>query len=210
MTADKTTKLKKIYLDLESQKISLPLGDYDEPIVPGVGNVESKVIFIGEAPGRHESVKGEPFVGRSGQLFTKVIEGLGIKRADVYITNIVKIRPPENRDPTEDEILAFKPYLDREIQLIAPLLIVTLGRLSMGKFLPKAKISQLHGRLHRLLWNGDPLYILPMYHPAAALRSTNTKKTFESDLAKIPAVLKWIEDKKDAGMWENVATEVLM
>ncbi len=207
---DKKSQLKQLYQDLEAKKTSLPLGDINEPIVPGIGDPESKVLFIGEAPGFHESQQLEPFVGRSGQLFTKVLEGMGIQRKSVYITNIVKIRPPENRDPTPEEIIAFKPYLDQETQIVAPELIVTLGRLSMGKFLPDVKISQVHGRLHRVLWNDQQLHILPMYHPAAALRNPTTKASFEEDLAKIPKVLAWIEKQKAQGKWENEVKEALL
>lgn len=193
---DKKTQLDQVFVDLAKIKTSLPLGDSDEPIVPGIGDPLAKIMFIGEAPGYYESIKREPFVGRSGQLFTQVIENLGIARKSVYISNIVKIRPPENRDPLPEEILAFKPFLDREIMIIDPEIIVTLGRFSMAKFLPEVRISQVHGRLHRVNWQEKKLNILPMYHPAAALRSTQLKLSFEADFAKLPKIMTWLAEQE--------------
>lgn len=185
-------KLDEIYSELEKDLPKLPLGDSGEPTVPGDGNAEAEIMFIGEAPGYNESVQRKPFVGRSGQLFIKTLEAVGYPRPDVYITNIVKVRPPENRDPTPEEILAYKPYLDREIAAISPKIIITLGRLSMGKFLPGVKITQVHGRLHKVNWNNSTLFILPMYHPAAALRGTQMQQAFVTDFQKIPKILEWI------------------
>jgi DNA polymerase len=146
----------------------------------------------------------------SGQLFTKILEAQGIPRKSVYITNVVKIRPPENRDPTPAEITAFRPYLDEEITTIAPKLIITLGRFSMGKFLPDVKISQVHGRLHRVLWNGRSLYVLPMYHPAAALRNPEMCRSFEQDFAKLPKILTWIDEHTQEEHWQHDVQEALL
>ena len=126
-----------------------------------------------------------PFVGRAGQLLDTMIEGIGWKRADVYITNIVKRRPPENRDPLPEEIAAYKPHLTRQISIIKPKLIVTLGRFSMNYFLPDAKITRDHGRP---LMVGDQM-IFPVYHPAAALRATSMMEILRDDFKKIPKVL---------------------
>ena len=115
----------------------------------------------------------------------------------------MKVRPPENRDPTPEEIRAYKPYLDKEIEIIQPKLIITLGRFSMAKFLPDVRISQVHGRLHRVKWNDQTLYILPMYHPAAALRGTEMKNAFLKDFQKIPKVLAWIESQVGAAEQEE-------
>lgn len=186
-------KLDAIYADLEKNLPNLPLGGVSgEQTVPGDGNPEAEIMFIGEAPGYNESVERKPFVGRSGQLFIKTLEAVGYPRPQVYITNIVKVRPPENRDPTPDEIAAYRPYLDQEIEAIQPKLIITLGRLSMGKFLPEVKISQVHGRLHKVNWKNTKLFVLPMYHPAAALRGTQMQKSFVEDFQKIPKILEWI------------------
>lgn len=186
---DRLAALKK---KLEKDKPLLPLGDSEEPVVPGDGSAESAIVLIGEGPGYHESVQRKPFVGRSGQLLNQTLADVGFPREQVYITNIIKIRPPENRDPTPAEILAFKPYLDEEIEIIEPQLIVTLGRYSMGKFLPNVKISQVHGRLHQVNWNGKNLFILPMYHPSAALRNPATKEAFVKDFQKLPKIMAWI------------------
>lgn len=192
----KAEALAALYAKLERDLPTLPLGSIGEKLVPGDGNPDSQILYIGEAPGFFESQQGKPFVGRSGQLFVSTSQALGYPREKVYITNIVKIRPPENRDPLPAEIAAYKPYLDQEIEIIQPKLIVTLGRFSMQKFLPLVKISQVHGRLHRAKWGQKVLYILPMYHPAAALRNPQTKEAFVSDFQKIPKILSWIEENQ--------------
>ena len=133
-------------------------------------------MFIGEAPGYYESVEHRPFVGKSGQLFRKTLGEIELPESEVYISNIVKVRPPDNRDPLPAEILAYKPFLNEEIEIIDPSLIVTLGRFSMTKFLPEVKVSQVHGRLHKIVWSGKPLFVLPMYHPAAARRGPQGKE----------------------------------
>jgi len=206
----KVERLKHLYLQLESDISNLPLGNIGEKTVPGDGNADAKVLFIGEAPGYYESVERKPFVGRSGQLFTNTSAEIGYPRQDVYITNIVKIRPPENRDPLPSEIVAYQPYLDQEIEIIQPILIVTLGRLSMGKFLPEVKISQVHGKLHKVKWKNQTLYILPMYHPAAALRNPQTKTSFVTDFQKIPKIIEWLENETETDTLEASIKEALL
>ncbi len=205
----KAEQLQQVYQQLEENLPNLPLGNIGEPTVPGDGNAESAILFIGEAPGYYESVQRKPFVGRSGQLFVNTSAEIGNPREKVYITNIVKVRPPENRDPTPAEIAAYKPYLDKEILIIQPKLIVTLGRLSMGKFLPDVKISQVHGRLHKVKWNNQTLYVLPMYHPAAALRNPQTKASFVSDFQKIPKILEWLQNNAEGNELEASIKEAL-
>ncbi len=158
---------------------SLPL---KSNLVFGEGNINCSVMFIGEAPGAKEDELKRPFVGRSGQLLDKNLEKNGWKREDVYITNIVKRRPPENRDPFPEEIAAYKPYLTRQIKIIQPKIIVTLGRFSMNYFLPQAKISRDQGKIFKL---GDYL-LMPMFHPAAALRGTVEMGEFEKTFRKLP------------------------
>lgn len=192
-------QLNKLYAQLEADAAAgkLPLAKVAKDIVPGEGPASAEVLFIGEAPGFHESVQRRPFVGRSGQLFRKVLEEeSGIKPEQIYISNIVKVRPPDNRDPSLEELAAFKQYLDEEIEILQPELIVTLGRFSMGKFLPGAKISAIHGRLHKVKWDEKTSYVLPMFHPAAALRATSTKQAFISDFKKIPKIIPWIKQQK--------------
>jgi uracil-DNA glycosylase len=210
-SALKKKKINDLYQKLESNFNELPLANSREEIVPGEGPPDAEILFIGEAPGYHEVVQRRPFVGRSGKLFRKVLlESANIPEEKVYISNIVKVRPPENRDPTPDEISAYKLYLDIEIEIIDPKLIVTLGRFSMAKFLPGVKISQVHGRLHKVaMFNSKTFFILPMYHPAAALRSTAVKEAFISDFKKIPKILDWIGSQQETLKIKNAVIENL-
>ncbi len=156
---DKISQLKALEAEIAADK-SLPLRESN--LVFGEGNVDCAVLFIGEAPGLNEDQQRRPFVGRGGQLLNQMIVGIGWKREDMYITNIVKRRPPENRDPLPEEIEAYKPYLTRQIAIIGPKVIATLGRFSMNYFLPNAKIMRDHGRV--MLSDGkilSPSFILP-------------------------------------------------
>jgi len=199
----KTEKLKLAQIQQQLEKLAdqgkLPLANQARDIVPGEGNQKAAIMFIGEAPGYYEHLQRRPFVGRSGQLLRRVMRQVGLVAENVYISNIVKVRPPDNRDPLPREILAFKPFLDEEILAINPSLVVTLGRFSMAKFLPDVKISQVHGRLHQVEWHGRILFVLPMYHPAAALRSTNVKQSFISDFEKIKKTVDWVKQQRE--MW---------
>ena len=162
-----------------------PLKKTATNLVFGEGDPESKVVFIGEAPGFHEDKTGRPFVGVAGRLLEKLLAANNLKREDVYITNMVKYRPPENRDPLPSELEIFGPYLDQQLEIINPEVIVTLGRFSMAKFLPGAKIGQVHGRPTRK--NGK--IILPLYHPAAALRNGEVLAELEKDFQVLPQLL---------------------
>ena len=179
------TKLKqKMLTDL-----SLPLRDTATNLVFGEGNPNPQIYFLGEAPGRHEDETGLPFVGQAGKLLTKLIESIGLKRSDVYITSLVRYRPPQNRDPKPSEIEAFKPYLDQELNILKPKIIATLGRFSLNKFLPNVKISQVHGTPHPIIFNNQPVIIFPLYHPAAALRRQAFKQVLETDFVKLSSFL---------------------
>ncbi|PWU24252.1 uracil-DNA glycosylase [Candidatus Cerribacteria bacterium 'Amazon FNV 2010 28 9'] len=162
--------------------------------VPGEGSADADIMFIGEAPGRDEDVSGRPFVGRSGQLLRKNIVRVGYKESDVFIGNVVKHRPPENRDPTPEEIEACRPFLDEQIRIIDPKLIVTVGRFSMGKFFPNEKISNIHGKVFKVTWGDMSFFVFPMYHPAAALRSTHMMQAFEHDFDKLPKIVEWVKN----------------
>ena len=197
---DNAAALRAVTAELEDLAGELPLTEAAKDIVPGEGSPNAEILFIGEAPGYHESVERRPFVGRSGKLLRQVISEIDLEKGQYYISNIVKARPPENRDPEPEEILAYRPFLNKEIEILAPKLVVTLGRFSMAKFLLDVKISQVHGRLHQVDWLGKRLFVLPMYHPAAALRSTKMKEAFIKDMQKIPKVLSWIKEQ------ENVET----
>lgn len=207
--------LADLYQKLEKNFKKMPLAEKAEDIIPGEGSEKAEILFIGEAPGYHETVLRRPFVGRSGKFFRKtLVEEAKIPESDVFISNIVKVRPPENRDPTPAEIKAFKPVLDEEIEIIRPKLIITLGRFSMAKFLPEVKISQVHGRLHKITWpvgakKPRTIYILPMYHPAAGLRNGKVRESFITDFKKIPKILAWIEGQKEVESFKNSVEEHL-
>jgi len=205
-----TEALTLLNQKLESDASNLPLAQAAHDIVPGEGSSQAEIVFIGEAPGSKEAELRRPFVGRSGQLFRHVLRDVGVAESSVYITNIVKARPPENRDPDPAEIAAYQPYLDKEIEILQPRLIVTLGRLSMAKFLSGVLISQVHGRLHKVTWGGRVLYVLPMYHPAAALRNPKMKEAFIADFQKLQSCLKWIrQNQNDMTLKDDVVSALL-
>jgi uracil-DNA glycosylase len=158
--------------------------------VPGEGNLHPDIAFIGEAPGRNEDETGRPFVGRAGKLLEASLEKIGYKREDIWIGNVIKHRPPQNRDPLPDEIAACKGYLTFQLKALAPKLIVTLGRFAMNYFYPEGKISLDRGRVITI----DSGFVFPVYHPAAALRNGKMHAAFTEDFLKIPGVLKDITD----------------
>jgi DNA polymerase len=156
-------------------------------LVFGVGNPNADLMFVGEGPGRDEDLKGEPFVGRAGQLLNRIIEAMGYKRKDVYIGNIVKCRPPQNRNPAPDEAATCIPFLVGQIEIIQPKVIVCLGSVAVQFLLQtEQKISQLRGNIHE--WNGIP--VMPTYHPAFLLRNPNMKKPVWEDMQKVMEMLK--------------------
>ena len=154
-------------------------------VVPGDGAENAEIMFIGEAPGFHEDQEGRPFVGAAGQFLNQLIASINLKREEVYITNIIKCRPPGNRDPLPMEIQNCNPWLENQIELMKPKIIVTLGRYSMAKFFPGKTISQIHGSAKK---SGDVVYFA-MYHPAAALHQQNLRQEIEADFRKIPSLL---------------------
>lgn len=177
---DKLAKLEDLKKRMQEDQ-TLPLRETATQLVFGEGEPDSKIYFLGEAPGFYEDRDGRPFVGRAGQLLNSTLKDIGLDRAQVYISNIVRFRPPENRDPTEGEIAAFSKYIDEEIKIIQPKVIVTLGRFSMGKFLPTARVSSVHGQTQPLNYQGQEYVVLPMYHPAAALRARAILNEFTKD-----------------------------
>lgn len=159
--------------------------------VPGEGNPEAKIMFIGEAPGRQEDILGRPFVGQAGKFLDYLMTLAGLKREEVFITSVVKHRPPQNRNPKPDEIKACRICLDQQITLVDPVIIVTLGKFSLEKFMPGMKISLVHGKEDIIEWETDlvtfkkKIKIIPMYHPAAGLRSTTLRKILEKDFLRL-------------------------
>ncbi len=162
--------------------------------VPGEGPEDADIMFIGEGPGFHEDRLGRPFVGAAGNFLEELLGSIGLSREDVYIANIVKCRPPGNRDPQPAEIDACRPYMDSQIELIRPRVIVTLGRFSMQRYFPGASISSIHGRPKRV---GNMIYY-PMFHPAAALHQPRWRPLVEEDILKIPDLLAKLEDLQEA------------
>ncbi|MEW6141975.1 MAG: uracil-DNA glycosylase [Chloroflexota bacterium] len=153
--------------------------------VPGDGPENAAIIFIGEAPGWHEDQQGKPFVGPAGQYLDQLLGSIRLKRESVFITNVVKCRPPNNREPLPGEILACRKYLDLQIELLRPKMIVTLGRHSMARCFPNESISKVHGKARKV----DGIVYFPMYHPAAALHQGSLRKIIEVDMLKIPQAL---------------------
>lgn len=184
--------------DLMENDDSLPLKKGAGKLVFGSGNTETKILLIGEGPGRNEDMQGLPFVGQAGKLLDKLLVLAGLERKKVFITNIVHHRPPENRDPLPNEIEAYGKYLDQIINIIKPKVVITLGRFSMAKFLPDVFISEVHGKSSKVNW-GDPLEgnvlkltVIPMYHPAASLRNGKILEAEKADFVNLKDMLQSI------------------
>lgn len=204
-------RLAAIKEDILSRNVCPELAAGATQLVFGDGNPGAEVVFVGEAPGKNEDQQGLPFVGAAGQFLNEMLAGIGLARSDVYITNIVKYRPPDNRDPYPEEKAAFLPFLKKQLLAIDPKLIVTLGRHSMETLLPGLRISECHGRPKRVkILAGDPgagtmqgadeqavatWVILPLFHPAAALYNAGLRQTLIDDFALIPAILKKIDQE---------------
>lgn len=175
--------------------------------VPGDGSPNAEIMFIGEGPGFHEDQQGRPFVGAAGQLLTEMLRGIGLRREDVFITNVVRCRPPGNRDPLPDELQACDGYTQRQIAVLDPKLIVTLGRYSMARFIGQGPMRELHGRTRE--WNG--ITCIAMYHPAAILRfnTPEMRRTYEEDFRKIPVLLAEARKRRAALAAASTAAEVV-
>lgn len=183
--------LDQIKVDIIKNNICPDLAKTATQLVFGDGNPDADIVFIGEAPGKNEDLKGLPFVGAAGKFLDEMLASIDLKRSDVYITNIVKYRPPNNRDPLPDEKEVFLPYLQSQLEVIKPKVVVTLGRHSTSCFLPGLSISAIHGQPKRLK---GQVY-LPLFHPAAALYNGGLRQTLLEDFSKIPAILELIETK---------------
>ena len=162
--------------------------------VPGEGPEDAEILFIGEGPGFHEDRQGRPFVGAAGQYLEELLASINLKREQVYICNVVKCRPPGNRDPQPDEVEACRPYLDRQIELVRPRMIVTLGRFSMARYFPGASITRIHGQPRKV---GNVIYY-PMFHPAAALHQPRWRSLLEQDVARIPELLATVDEGQES------------
>lgn len=191
------SELAELYREIQvCQKCAL--GQSRSHAVPGEGPDDAAIMFIGEAPGFHEDRQGRPFVGAAGSYLNELLYGIGLRREEVYITNVIKCRPPANRDPQPVEIETCQPYLDRQIALIRPKLIVTLGRFSMQRYFPGASITRIHGQPKRV---GNVIYY-PIFHPAAALHQPRWRETLEADFQKIPELLAKLDEvEEDKPEW---------
>lgn len=183
---DKQKLLDQIAAEITKNNVCANLASEATQLVFGDGNPDADIIFVGEAPGKNEDLQGLPFVGAAGKFLDEMLNSVELKRDDVYITNIVKYRPPNNRDPLPEEKAEFLPYLHRQLEIIKPKVLITLGRHSMESFIPNRRISEIHGQPKRV----RGLVILPLYHPAAALYNGGLRETLLDDFSKIPALLK--------------------
>lgn len=190
----KYKKLHKLKDEMEKDN-SLPLKKVATKLVFGTGNTEASILCIGEGPGFNEDREGIPFVGQAGKLLDKLFPLAGLERKQVFITNIVHHRPPENRDPEPDEIRAYGKYLDKIIEIIDPEVVLTLGRFSMAKFLPDVFISQVHGKKYNVSWNGKNIVVIPMYHPAASLRNGSILEAEKKDFFQLREILRTMKEE---------------
>lgn len=189
---DKAAALAEVEAQIKTDGVCAQLRDGANQLVFADGSPEAEIVFVGEAPGKQEDEQGKPFVGAAGRFLNEMLEGIGVKRENVYITNIVKYRPPGNRDPEPEEREAFLPYLMKQLDIIQPKLIVFLGRHAMSVFLPEQRISQVHGQPKK---KGGRVY-LPLFHPAAALYNGGMRETLIEDFSKIPQILEQINQIK--------------
>ena len=178
---DKRVRLTKLRQRLLDSNVCPDLAKQAKHLVFGEGDPNANIIFIGEAPGRNEDETGRPFVGAAGKFLDELLQHIGLKREDVYITSILKYRPPNNRDPRPDEKTAFWPYLEEQLNIIQPTVIVTLGRHSLNCFLPQARISEVHGQAMRY----KAFTLVPLYHPAAVLYNGQLKQTLIKDIEQL-------------------------
>ncbi|RLC70081.1 MAG: uracil-DNA glycosylase [Chloroflexi bacterium] len=178
------SKLSELYREIEACR-DCPLAEHRTRVVPGEGPEDAELMFIGEAPGFHEDQQGRPFVGPAGHFLEELLSLIGLRRDEVYICNVVKCRPPGNRDPMPKEVKACRKWLERQIEIIDPRVIVTLGRHSMAMFFPGESIGKAHGTARKV---GNRIYFA-MYHPAAALHQQKLRRTIEADIQKLPSLL---------------------
>lgn len=211
-------QLDAVAQQIIDNKVCLELAKTAKQLVFGAGNPDAEIVFIGEAPGKSEDEQGKPFVGAAGKFLNEMLEMIGLNREDIYITNIVKYRPPNNRDPLPDEKKAFLPYLQAQLEIIQPKIVATLGRHSMNCFLPDLQISKIHGKPKRIkiaygkyfqgrAGGGGPgvvpgtagkqdcltLVVLPLFHPAAALYNGGMRQTLIDDFAQIPTIVQKLQ-----------------
>lgn len=182
--------MRSLEEEIVAQNITPELSKQATQLVMGDGNLDADIVFIGEAPGKNEDEQGIPFVGAAGKFLNVMLEEAGMNRSDVYITNIVKYRPPNNRDPKQSEKEVFWPYLLKQLEIIKPKVVITLGRHSMGYFLPEAVIGEVHGKTQEVHYHDLTFTVVPLYHPAAALYNGSLRQTLIEDFLKVPQIIK--------------------
>lgn len=192
---DKKQLLDNLAQEIIDKNICSELAGQATNLVMGDGDPDADIVFIGEAPGKNEDLQGLPFVGAAGKFLNEMLGAAGMDRSDVYITNIVKYRPPNNRDPLPEEKKDFWPYLMRQLQIIDPKVVITLGRHSMEYFLPGLKIGQIHGEPKRVQFGEHKIVIMPLFHPAAALYNGSLRQTLIDDFLKVPKIIESIKGK---------------
>lgn len=189
MIKNKKLLLEQIRADIIKNNICPDLAQEAKHLVMGDGNENAEIVFIGEAPGKNEDITGLPFVGAAGKFLNEMLASISLDRRDIYITNIVKYRPPKNRDPSPLEKTEFWPFLVRQLDIIQPKIVVTLGRHSMEYFIPGAKISEVHGQPRQVKWGESEITIVPLYHPAAALYNGGMRSTLVQDFNELPKII---------------------
>ena len=189
MSKDKQAQLDTVKQAIVANNVCSDLAAMATNLVMGDGNTNADIVFIGEAPGKKEDEQGLPFVGAAGKFLNEMLAQAGMDRSDVYITNIVKYRPPNNRDPSPGEKKEFLPYLLKQLEIIEPKVVITLGRHSMEYFLPGIKISDVHGQVQSIQFGSDKLNVVPLYHPAAALYNGSLRQTLVDDFLRVPDMI---------------------
>ncbi len=189
----KQDAIDSLYKEIVNRQVCPELSSQAKSLVMGDGNLNADIVFIGEAPGKKEDETGIPFVGAAGKFLNDMLAAADMDRSDVYITNIVKYRPPDNRDPKPEEKAAFLPYLIRQLEIINPKVVITLGRHSMEYFLPDAKISDVHGQPEIATLGGHEIIVIPLYHPAAALYNGGLRQTLIDDFCSVPDIIRAID-----------------
>jgi len=187
---EKAHAMRALEEEIIAQNITPELATQAKQLVIGDGSLNADIVFIGEAPGKKEDEQGIPFVGAAGKFLNVMLEQAGMERSDVYITNIVKYRPPNNRDPKPAEKEAFWPYLLKQLEIIQPKVVITLGRHSMNYFLPDASIGEAHGQPQQVKFGKQALTVIPLYHPAAALYNGSLRQTLIDDFLTVPKLIK--------------------
>lgn len=190
METNSQAHLNQLAQEIINRDVCPDLREQASQLVMGGGNPDADIVFIGEAPGKNEDLQGKPFVGAAGKFLDVMLDTAGMDRSDVYITNIVKYRPPNNRDPLPEEKAAFLPYLVRQLEIINPKVVITLGRHSMEYFLPGQKIGEVHGQPKSVTFGDHNIVVMPLFHPAAALYNGSLRQTLIDDFLKVPEVIK--------------------